>query len=56
MENKFLGNINRHVQENFWLYIISLLCICTGIVLGIYSVKYMGSFEKGDLFKLCREF
>ncbi|NFB06981.1 stage II sporulation protein M, partial [Clostridium botulinum] len=36
MENKFLGNINRHVQENFWLYIISLLCICTGLVLGIY--------------------
>ncbi|MBD5642830.1 stage II sporulation protein M [Clostridium botulinum] len=56
MENKFLGNINRHVQENFWLYIISLLCICTGIVLGIYSVKYMGSFEKGDLLSYVESF
>lgn len=56
MENKFLANINRHIQENFWLYIISLLCICTGIVLGIYSVKYMGTFEKGDLLSYMENF
>ncbi|WML35295.1 stage II sporulation protein M [Clostridium sp. OS1-26] len=55
-ENKMLNIINKHVQNNFWLYVISLLCICTGIVLGIYSVKYMGSFEKSDLLSYLKNF
>jgi stage II sporulation protein M len=42
-------NFNNHIQENFWLYVISLLCIFTGIILGIYTVKYMGNGEKGDI-------
>lgn len=41
-----LGN---HIQENFWLYVISLLCVFTGIVLGIYSVKYMANYDRSDL-------
>ena len=45
----FMSNVNKHIQENFWLYIISILCIFTGIILGIYSVKYMGEFEQNDL-------
>ena len=44
-----LSNINKHIQENFWLYIISILCVSTGIILGIYSVKYMGDSERNDL-------
>lgn len=55
-ENKVLSIINEHIQNNFWLYIISLLCICTGIVLGIYSVRYMGSFEKSDLLSYLKDF
>lgn len=55
-ENKMLNIINKHIQNNFWLYAISLLCICTGIVLGIYSVKYMGSFEKSDLLSYLKNF
>ena len=47
--NTFISNINKHIQENFWLYIISILCIFTGVILGIYSVKYMGEFEQNDL-------
>ncbi|MBW9147521.1 stage II sporulation protein M [Clostridium sp. CM028] len=47
--NTLMGNINKHIQENFWLYIISILCVFTGIILGIYSVKYMGDFERNDL-------
>lgn len=43
------NSINKHIQENFWLYIISILCVFTGIILGIYSVKYMGDFERNDL-------
>ncbi len=44
-----IGNINKHIQENFWLYIISILCVFTGIILGIYSVKYMGKIEQNEL-------
>ena len=48
-DRKVLINVNEHIQKNFWLYIISLFCILTGIILGIYTVKYMGINEKGDL-------
>ena len=47
--NTLISNINKHIQENFWLYIISILCVFTGIILGIYSVKYMGELEQNDL-------
>lgn len=47
--NTIISNINKHIQENFWLYIISILCVFTGIILGIYSVKYLGEFERNDL-------
>jgi stage II sporulation protein M len=41
--------LNRHFQENLWLYIISLLSICTGIVLGLYTVKYMNPSQMNSL-------
>jgi stage II sporulation protein M len=47
--NRVSDSFGVHLQKNFWLYMISLLCLCTGIVLGIYTVKYMGDFEKTDL-------
>jgi stage II sporulation protein M len=56
VENKMLNSINNHVQNNFWLYVVSLLCICTGIVLGIYSARYMGDFEKTDLLSYLKNF
>jgi stage II sporulation protein M len=46
---KIIGFLSRHFQENFWLYVLSLLCLSTGIVLGIYTVKYMSEVQKGDL-------
>ncbi|WP_446899374.1 stage II sporulation protein M [Clostridium sp. LBM24168] len=49
LDGKISNLINKHVQDNFWLYVITLLCFFTGIVLGIYSVRYMGGFEKNDL-------
>ena len=48
-DNKFYSIIGRHFEANFWLYIVSLLCISTGIVLGIYTVKYMNATQKADL-------
>ncbi|MBU3189169.1 stage II sporulation protein M [Clostridium bowmanii] len=47
--NTLMSKINKHIQENFWLYIVSILCVFTGIILGMYSVKYMGEFEQNDL-------
>lgn len=48
-DNVVYSTINQHIQENFWLYVVSIFCLCTGVVLGIYSVKYMGSIDKNDL-------
>ncbi|MGH4138038.1 stage II sporulation protein M [Clostridium sp.] len=47
--NTLISKISNHIQENFWLYIVSVLCVFTGIILGMYSVKYMGQFEQNDL-------
>lgn len=47
--NKVNGGFGRHFETNFWLYVVSLLCFSTGIVIGIYTVKYMGGAEKVDL-------
>lgn len=55
-ENKLMTGIIRHVQTNFWLYIISILCLCIGIVLGVYTVGYMSSFEKSDLLSYMKSF
>lgn len=56
LDGKIPNLINEHVKNNFWLYVISLLCFCTGIVLGIYSVRYMGGFEKNDLLSYLNSF
>ncbi|AND85176.1 stage II sporulation protein M [Clostridium tyrobutyricum] len=56
LNGKVTELINKHVQDNFWLYVISLLCVCTGIVLGVYSVRYMGGFEKSDLLSYLNSF
>jgi stage II sporulation protein M len=46
---KMTTSLNEHLQQNFWLYVISLFCVFTGIVLGIYAVKYMNNVENSDL-------
>ena len=56
LENKLMTGIIRHVQTNFWLYIISILCLCIGNVLGVYTVGYMSSFEKSDLLSYMKSF
>ncbi|MCM8711057.1 stage II sporulation protein M [Clostridium sp. SYSU_GA19001] len=49
-------NFNKHIEDNFWLYIISMLCVFTGIVLGIYAVKYMGIVENENLLSYLNDF
>lgn len=50
MNIKGIGpNINEHFRKNIGLYMICFICIIIGIAVGIYSVKYMGTFQKTDL-------
>lgn len=57
MKNYLLNiNLNKRIKESMLLYIITLLCICTGIVLGIYAVKYMGKYEKTELLNYLNNF
>lgn len=53
---KKVFDFNQHLQDNFWLYMISMLCVFTGIVLGIYAVKYMGNFENENLLSYLNSF
>ncbi|MCY6370301.1 stage II sporulation protein M [Clostridium ganghwense] len=46
---KTFGILVTHIQRNLFLYVISLLFLCIGIVLGVYTVKYMGEVEKDSL-------
>ncbi|WP_026881350.1 stage II sporulation protein M [Clostridium akagii] len=45
----FKNSTIRHFHNNLWLYVLSSVCMCTGVVLGVYTVKYMSSFERNDL-------
>lgn len=49
---KFLPKDNliyKHFGGNLWLYIFSTICLCTGIVFGVYAVKFMDSSQKNSL-------
>ncbi|AJA47994.1 stage II sporulation protein M [Clostridium pasteurianum DSM 525 = ATCC 6013] len=52
----FKNLIASHLQNNLWLYVLSAICLCTGIVLGVYTVKYMSGFEKSDLLNYLSSF
>lgn len=39
----------KHIEDNLWLYLISILSMTIGIFVGIYSLKYLGQFPKSDL-------
>lgn len=46
----------KHLQDNLWLYVLSAVCMCTGVVLGVYTVKYMNGFDKSDLLSYLTSF
>ena len=47
--SNFLKSVIKHFHDNFWLCMVIILCLCTGIVLGIYTVKFMDDLSKSDL-------
>lgn len=57
MKNYLINmDLNKRIRESLLLYVITLLCICTGIVLGMYAVKYMGKYEKTELLNYLNNF
>ncbi|WP_142415475.1 stage II sporulation protein M [Hathewaya massiliensis] len=47
---KSLG-ILHHINNNIFLYLLCLIFLSTGIVLGFYNVKYMPSGDKSSIIK-----
>lgn len=45
----FLASLKEYLHENKWFYLISLLFLFTGIVIGIYVILYMGDTYKQDI-------
>lgn len=46
---KALGKLTELFKEKRVYYLIILLMFCTGVVLGAYTIKYMGEVDKKDL-------
>ncbi len=44
-----IDGFNKHFYENIWMYLLTILFIATGMILGLYCVKYMGDVDKGTL-------
>lgn len=39
------NSFNKNLNDNYFLYIIAILFICVGVILGIYTVKNLTSLE-----------
>ncbi|GAA0723600.1 stage II sporulation protein M [Clostridium malenominatum] len=48
--------INKHIGRNIALYIITLVCIFAGILIGMYSVRHMGEVYKSELINYLNSF
>lgn len=44
-----IDNFNKHFYENIWMYLLTILFMATGMILGLYCVKYMGDVDKNTL-------
>lgn len=41
--------INKHFNDNLGYYLLSILFLATGMIIGLYCVKYMQDVDKGSL-------
>jgi len=44
-----LSGVNKHFYDNLWLYLITILFIATGMIVGLYCVKYMQDMDRNSL-------
>lgn len=44
-----VDGFSKHFNENLWYYLVSILFVATGMILGLYCVKYMGAAERDTL-------
>ncbi|WP_346870795.1 stage II sporulation protein M [Clostridium sp. UBA5119] len=44
-----IDSFNKHFYENIWMYLLTILFMATGMILGLYCVKYMGDVDKSTL-------
>ncbi|BDR72738.1 stage II sporulation protein M [Clostridium tetani] len=56
LRDKIYNSLADHFRENFWIYVVTLLFIFIGIVLGIYSVKYINSVHSNELLNYFNNF
>lgn len=43
-------NLNRHLHENIKLYILSIVCIFSGMIIGVYCIKFMKQPDKNGIY------
>jgi len=56
VNKKLLLNLRKHIEDNFWLYIIIVLCFCIGIIIGILTVNHMGNIDDNNLLSYLNNF
>lgn len=47
----YIEGINKHFNDHLLYYLVSILFMATGVILGLYCVKYMGMGDKDTLIK-----
>lgn len=56
LRDKIYNSLADHFRENVWIYVVTLLFMFIGIVLGIYSVKYINSVHSNELLSYFNNF
>lgn len=56
LRDKIYNSLADHFHDNFWIYVVTLLFVFIGIVLGIYSVKYINSVHSNELLSYFNNF
>lgn len=53
---RIFDNFSKSFHKNIWLYVVCLVCFFSGIVIGTYTVKYMGSIDANVLLEYLNSF
>lgn len=45
----FFNGVNKHFYDNLGLYLVTILFLATGMIVGLYCVKYMQDMDRNSL-------